>query len=167
MPLIKNAKVTSINDFQNIDTTKKLASEMYRISKNSIYSPSLSLLESFCEHVLTFNNESCFSAFFIYLHNNNLVAFLNANISFEIAEIDFICVSETYKKKGISTMLINLFENACKQMLKVPTHKILLEVGSLNIPAIELYKKLNFKEISIRKKYYKNGDDAVIMEKLL
>ena len=32
-----------------------------------------------------------------------------------------------------------------------------------NIPAISLYKKFGFKEVGIRKKYYNNLDNAIIM----
>ena len=41
---------------------------------------------------------------------------------------------------------------------------VFLEVRSKNIAAISLYKSYGFKEISIRKSYYKNpDDDAIIM----
>ena len=40
---------------------------------------------------------------------------------------------------------------------------ITLEVASRNTTAIHLYEKLNFQKISIRKNYYRNGDDAIIM----
>ena len=40
---------------------------------------------------------------------------------------------------------------------------ITLEVNSKNYPAIHLYEKFNFKRIGLRKKYYNNTDDAIIM----
>jgi ribosomal-protein-alanine N-acetyltransferase len=41
--------------------------------------------------------------------------------------------------------------------------KILLEVAEDNIAALNLYKKLNFLPISIRKQYYANKKNAIIM----
>ena len=40
---------------------------------------------------------------------------------------------------------------------------ITLEVNEQNIPAINLYKKFNFEQVGIRKKYYNNSQNAVIM----
>ena len=40
---------------------------------------------------------------------------------------------------------------------------ITLEVASQNTIAIHLYEKMGFQKISIRKNYYRNGDDAIIM----
>ena len=42
--------------------------------------------------------------------------------------------------------------------------KLTLEVNYKNTSAIHLYKKFNFKEIAVRQKYYRNVDDAIIMQ---
>ena len=42
-----------------------------------------------------------------------------------------------------------------------------LEVRSSNTPAINLYKKAGFTNLSVRKKYYDDGEDAVVMAKEL
>lgn len=48
---------------------------------------------------------------------------------------------------------------------KKTTLSITLEVNESNLPAIELYKKLGFKTLGKRKKYYNNTHDAYIMTK--
>ena len=40
---------------------------------------------------------------------------------------------------------------------------ITLEVNENNTSAIELYKKYNFKQVGLRKKYYNNTDNAILM----
>ena len=40
-----------------------------------------------------------------------------------------------------------------------------LEVNVNNTPAINLYEKFGFKNLGIRKKYYNNATDAIIMTK--
>lgn len=78
-------------------------------------------------------------------------------------DITNIAVDPSYRKQGIaSSLLMKLFEicreNSCSD--------ITLEVRASNIPAQNLYKKFNFKEEGIRKKYYSdNGEDAIIMWK--
>ena len=42
---------------------------------------------------------------------------------------------------------------------------VFLEVKRTNFPAINLYLNFGFEEIDIRKEYYSDGEDAVIMVK--
>lgn len=56
-------------------------------------------------------------------------------------------------------MLEELIKIAKDRKLK----DITLEVNVNNIPAINLYKKYEFEEVGVRKKYYNNVDDAIIM----
>ena len=56
-------------------------------------------------------------------------------------------------------MLEELINLAKERKLK----DITLEVNVNNIPAINLYKKYNFKEVGLRKNYYNNSEDAIIM----
>ena len=41
---------------------------------------------------------------------------------------------------------------------------IYLEVNKNNIKALNMYTKLNFERVSIRKSYYNDGGDAIIMQ---
>ena len=43
-------------------------------------------------------------------------------------------------------------------------HSIYLEVNKNNIRALNMYTKLNFERVSIRKSYYNDGGDAINME---
>ena len=60
-------------------------------------------------------------------------------------------------------MLEELIKIAKERKLK----DITLEVNINNISAINLYKKYDFKEVGLRKKYYSNCEDALIMTKKL
>ena len=102
------------------------------------------------------NNE--YVQYYAYKIDNKYIAFLCfMNISEEVEIIDAI-VLEKYRRNNIMTSLFNyLFKNE-------KYTKIFLEVSEENIGAINLYKKLGFKVISVRKGYY-NGIDAYVMEK--
>ena len=41
--------------------------------------------------------------------------------------------------------------------------QINLEVAEKNLVAINLYKSFNFQKVGLRKNYYKNGDNAILM----
>lgn len=67
---------------------------------------------------------------------------------------------ERYRRQGLGSILINhIIETARIRNLTF----ISLEVKTDNLSAIQLYKKFNFEELGYRKKYYKDGSDALIM----
>lgn len=69
-------------------------------------------------------------------------------------------VLEKYRKKGMGGSLLNyVIETAKIRNLSF----ISLEVRADNPEAIHLYKKFGFEELGYRKKYYKDGSDALIM----
>ena len=56
-----------------------------------------------------------------------------------------------------------LFNEALKG-ITIKNYKVFLEVRVSNTIAINLYTKLGFKEYAIRKEYYSDGEDAILME---
>ena len=72
-------------------------------------------------------------------------------------------------KLAINTLTVTgsgTFTNAIPSLMPYLT-SITLEVNSNNLAAIELYKKYGFKNVGLRKKYYNNTFDAIIMTKEL
>lgn len=105
------------------------------------------------------NNYELNKKAYVYIKNNEIIAFISYQILYERAELNYIFVKNEERKKGIASVLMDkMFEECFKNNVE----KIDLEVNSLNERAINLYKKYNFKVISIRPKYY-NGVDALLM----
>ena len=78
-----------------------------------------------------------------------------------------IGIKEEFRKKGLGQDLLDQIIHASQSM---GSKKIFLEVRVSNIPAIELYKKLGFKKVSLRKDYYslpEGREDALVMSKKL
>ena len=76
-------------------------------------------------------------------------------------EIYRVAVKEEKRGRGIGYRLLSY---ALKTERGRGLETVFLEVRSKNIPARRLYEAHGFKEINIRKNYYKNpDDDAVIM----
>lgn len=78
--------------------------------------------------------------------------------SYEI-EILRIGVVANFRRKGIASQLLGFLEALKKD------REILLEVKSENSSAIELYKKKGFINFAVRKRYYPDGNDAILMKK--
>lgn len=74
-------------------------------------------------------------------------------------DITNVAVIPNEQGKGYGTELV-------KELIKVAKindiEKLFLEVRVSNIKAIKLYEKCGFEKISVRKKYYKDGEDALI-----
>jgi ribosomal-protein-alanine N-acetyltransferase len=92
--------------------------------------------------------------------NGEIAGFAGILIGVDVVEIMNIVVKKNKRRMGIGKNLLEkLIELAKKTKLKILT----LEVNSNNIPARKLYEILGFKAVGIRKKYYNNIDDAIIM----
>ncbi|MGQ4874739.1 MAG: GNAT family N-acetyltransferase [Promethearchaeia archaeon] len=76
------------------------------------------------------------------------------------AHLVSIAVSEEYRRKGIASALLRLSMPAIK---KYGIQEYVLEVRVSNINAINLYKKFNYKTQGIKKRYYKDGENAYFM----
>ncbi len=102
------------------------------------------------------------SEYFIAKQNNEILGFAGIWKSIDDVHITDIVVKKIYRKKHIgSALLQKLIDTAKEQNFK----SITLEVNENNLPAINLYTKFLFKQLGIRKKYYKNKDNAIIMTK--
>ena len=92
--------------------------------------------------------------------NEKVIGYIGAYTFDDSMEILNFVVDEAYQRQGIGSLLFNtLLEMYDK------TKSIVLEVRYNNEKGISFYTKNNFNVISIRKHYYKNGDDAIVMMK--
>ena len=94
--------------------------------------------------------------------NNSLVGVCVIHKIYDEAEIRYLSVHPSYKRRGLGKKLIYKIFKECKnENIK----RIFLEVSTKNKHALSFYDNLGFKTICIRKKYYKDGSDALLKEK--
>ena len=99
---------------------------------------------------------------YCYKKNNKVIGNILIEETLDVINIVDVFVIEEERRKGIASSLLNVVIKDYKGK----KDKIMLEVRKSNERAINLYKKCGFKEIYIRKNYYKD-DDALIMEVIL
>ena len=100
------------------------------------------------------------STYFVAKLKNEIVGFAGMKKVCDEIEIMNIVTKVSKRHLGIGTKLLDrLISEAKAQGAKV----INLEVNENNTNAIKLYEKFNFKRIGLRKKYYNNTDDAILM----
>lgn len=93
---------------------------------------------------------------FLINYEDSIVGYmimLKSDTSYELIKIAII---ENIRNKSIAKLALSEFINNHK-------NDIYLEVSENNICAIKLYESIGFQKISIRKNYYKDNSDAIVM----
>lgn len=99
--------------------------------------------------------------FLVCQEEANVMGYIGMYVSFDEASITNVAVSPLHRKKGCGEALILEAKKAAKERA---VETIFLEVRVSNEPAISLYKKTNFQNLGIRKKFYEHPvEDAYIM----
>lgn len=109
-----------------------------------------------------FENEN--SKYIVAKIDNEIVGFAGIKIILDEADIMNIAVRIDKRKLGIGSVLL---EKLIELVVDSNCTSITLEVNENNLPAIHLYEKFNFEKTGLRKKYYNNTDNAIIMKKTL
>lgn len=121
-------------------------------------------------YIEEFKNESWTKKQIIDSFNNNAISFYGIKIDNKIVcfasiletvdDINLldIATSQAHKRKGYAKTLLKYLIG-----LKAQGQSFSLEVKETNNPAINLYSMLGFKTLNIRKKYYKDGSNALCM----
>ena len=94
------------------------------------------------------------------LNNSELLSFACGWIVIDELQITAIAVHPHYQRMGMGKKILS---NLLLQAKSLGLKKATLEVKSNNASAKALYKSLNFKLSGKRKKFYRDGNDALIL----
>ena len=92
--------------------------------------------------------------------DGKIVAYACAWISFGDADVANIAVEKNYRGQGIGS---KLFAEIIRRIKLRDVHGVTLEVRISNTAAIRLYEKFGLRGVGVRKGYYEDGEDALIM----
>lgn len=82
----------------------------------------------------------------------------------DVADLVRIAVHPEQQRQGTATALL---DEAIATARRDGAHRMLLEVGATNAAALALYSAAGFSEIDRRRRYYKDGSDAIVMQRPL
>lgn len=125
--------------------------EIYQIEKE-LFGESLGL--EFIANDVEQNNRAYY---YVCEIDAKVVGFISSWVNDNTMILNFGVLKE-YRRQGIGDLLL-------KKVFDVAQGDITLEVRVSNTNAINFYKKRGFKEVTIRKNYYSNGEDALLMLK--
>ena len=101
------------------------------------------------------------SKYFVAKQENEIVGFAGIMLIIDQVNIMNIVVKKDKRNFGIGSLLL---EEIIRYSKIHNATSITLEVNEKNIPAIKLYKKYGFKQVGLRRKYYNNEDNAILMD---
>ncbi len=101
------------------------------------------------------------SKYFVAKQENEIVGFAGILLIIDQVNIMNIVVKKDKRNFGIGSSLL---EEIIRYSKIHNATSITLEVNEKNIPAIKLYKKYGFKQVGLRRKYYNNEDNAILMD---
>ena len=98
------------------------------------------------------------------LNKNLVIGICVFQVVLDEAQINYFVVNPKYRKKGFGSLLMLFLIKQC-EVLSIK--KLFLEVSHTNFIADRFYSRFEFSTVGIRRKYYKDGSDALIKEKIL
>lgn len=102
------------------------------------------------------------SIIYVVVEEDKVVGYIDFWVTFNSATIARICVDKLYRNRGFAGDLLLKSEEILKQK---QVEFYTLEVRRSNEAAIAFYKKHGFALITIKRRYYENGEDALYMMK--
>lgn len=113
------------------------------------------------ENALREELENSHARFLVAVCDGEVSGYIGAHNILGEVYITNVAVSEKHRRKGMGEKLINNLISLCESE---NAEFITLEVRESNKPAINLYKKMNFKDVGKRKNFYENPrEDAILM----
>lgn len=92
--------------------------------------------------------------------DDGLIGYAFFNLAVDSADLLNLAIHPNYQQQGFARLLM---KKSFSKLTKLGVNCLYLEVRESNHRAINFYHKVGFKQISIRKKYYSNGENAKIM----
>ena len=93
-----------------------------------------------------------------------MVGYAVASIVADIAELQRIAVTDSHRRTGIATGLLEAITTRARAGR---ADRLLLEVRENNEPALAFYARHGFEEIDRRPRYYRDGSTAIVMRRNL
>jgi len=149
---------------------KNGSAKLFELASVSLYAPAKASLIGFVDKIFAGEQSAAQASHFEHcllgLLMDSLMqvqGFIQLRFFDDTADLDFIVIHPSLRGQGFAQLLLN---EAQAIVAHSGVKRLLLEVGHGNIAAQRLYEKLGFIQISMRRKYYPSGEDAVVMEKV-
>ena len=131
--------------------------------------PQVAQLEKLCfadpwsEMSIASELRSIWSYWVVAVRDDEVVGYIGSQSSIDESDVMNVAVHPDCRRQGIAEQLI---ETLIGELKNRGSKALMLEVRASNAPAIALYEKLGFRQVGLRKNYYRNPkEDALILRK--
>jgi len=101
-----------------------------------------------------------YAIYYVAYRGNKILGFVGTWFVVDEMQIHSLAVDEKFRGKKIAESLIAVCMDTALEN-KMP--RAILDVRESNIPAQNLYKKLGFKQVGVRKQYYPDKENALLL----
>ena len=103
------------------------------------------------------------SLWLVALEGEQVVGYVGSQTVIDESDMMNVAVHPDFRRRGIAQALVSALEDALRQR---GSRALTLEVRDSNVAAITLYEKMGFRQVGLRKNYYRNPkEDARILRK--
>lgn len=103
-----------------------------------------------------------FAHYYVALVDDKRAGYVGFWLTEPNAEILNIVVAPAVRRQNVGSVLMDYVIATCKEK---NIEMLTLEVRQTNQPAVDFYEKYGFKKEALRKRYYPDGEDALLMVK--
>ncbi len=96
--------------------------------------------------------------------DGQIIGYAGAIYCVDQADVALVATKPAFRRKNVAQNLIN---RVIDELLQRGVTTVFLEVRVTNFPARSLYEKMAFKTVGIRKNYYEDAEDAIVMAKVI
>ena len=136
---------------------------------NATHVPQIAELEKLCfsdpwsEKSIETELSCRLSVWLVALEGEQVVGYVGSQTVIDESDMMNIAVHPDFRRRGIAEALVAELEAALCQR---GSRALTLEVRDSNVAAITLYEKMGFRQVGLRKNYYRNPkEDARILRK--
>lgn len=106
--------------------------------------------------------ERSFSRLEVLRHDRTgeVIAFINYWVVHDEIHVLNVATHPEYRRRGLASLLIRHVIDTGR---RIASRLLTLEARRSNTAAIQLYEGLGFEAVDIRRRYYENKEDAIIM----
>lgn len=95
------------------------------------------------------------------IHNGRIIGFVIGDRKPRVGWIASIGVHPDYRRRGVGRQLMNVCERA------LGTERVRLSLRTSNNAALRLYQKLGYQQVDVWPRYYRDGEDGLVMERVV
>ena len=138
---------------------------------NASHVPQIAELEKVCFadpwSVTSIETEltSRLSLWYVAMEGDKVVGYVGSQTVIDESDVMNIAVHPDFRRQGIGEALLETLADALREK---GSRGLTLEARVSNTPAVSLYEKAGFRQVGLRKNYYRNPkEDALILRKEL